>query len=160
MSTAEVFTSHNTSVKLKQHFWSTTFTFSFINSTSLSSSEMCCGCNRPAGGDSASRGCREGLRGGVLDAAAENWVQDAPREDPQRPHAPGALQTGKNIQVNLQGIFYSWGRNKGKEKKPDDCVTRFIFAPSPGILMRMILLLYCILFLQTSATHQTTESVH
>lgn len=68
------------------------------------------GCNRPAGGDRASRGCREGLCGGVLDAAAENWVQDAPREDPQRPHAPGAVQTGENIQVNVQGVFYSSGR--------------------------------------------------
>lgn len=78
--------------------------------------EMCCRCNRPAGGDGASRGCREGLRGGVLDAAAENRVQDAPWEDPQRPHAPGALQTGENIQVNLQGFFYSWGRKKKKKE--------------------------------------------
>lgn len=41
-------------------------------------SEMFCGRNRPAGGDGASRGGREGRCGGVLDAAAENRVQDAP----------------------------------------------------------------------------------
>lgn len=63
-------------------------------------SEMCCGCSRPAGSDSASCCSREGRGGGVLDAAAENKVQDAPWEEPQRPHATGPLQTGENIQVN------------------------------------------------------------
>lgn len=124
-------------------------------------SEMFCGRNRPAGGDGASRGGREGRSGSVLDVAAENWVQDAPWEDPQRPQAPGALQTGENIQVNLQGYFYSCGKKTKQKKNPDYCDTRFIFAPSPGILMQINLLLYCVLFfLQTSATHQTTESVH
>lgn len=64
-------------------------------------SEMFCGRRWPAGGDSASRGGREGRSGSVLDAAAENWVQDAPWEEPQWAHTTGAQQTGESVQVNL-----------------------------------------------------------
>lgn len=118
--------------------------------TSLFLPEMFCGCNRPAGGDGASRGCRERLRRGVLDAAAENRVQDASREDPQRPHTPGAVQTGENIQVYLQGCFFFFflipAKKKRTRKKPDYCYTQSIYSPSLGTLMQMNLLLYCVFF--------------
>lgn len=65
---------------------------------------------------------------------------------------------GKTFRWICRGIFIPGVK---KKRNPDYCYTRFIFAPSPGILMQINLLLYCVLlFLQTSATHQTTESVH
>ncbi len=76
-------------------------------SSSVCVSEMCCGCGRPAGSDSASRCGREGRRGGVLDTAAENRLRGALSEEPQRPHATGAQQTGENIQVNVLSLEIS-----------------------------------------------------
>lgn len=59
------------------------------------------------------------------------------------------------------GVFLFLGLQKKTKENPDYCETVFMFAPSPGILMQIHLLLYCnLFFLQTSATHQTTESVH
>lgn len=70
-------------------------------------SEMCSGGSRPAGGDSAPRGCREGWGGGVLDSAAESWVHYAPPEELQRPHPAGPQQAGEDIPVRQQSLGLS-----------------------------------------------------
>lgn len=128
----------------------------------LSVTEMCCGRSWPAGSDSASRRSREGWSGGVLDAAAEDRMQDAPSEEPQRPHAAGSVQTGENIQVNL--LFSEILIKKTLRSKPlcfntPPCLytIQLLLQFSLGVVLLMATLS---IFLQTSAAHQTTESSH
>ena len=89
--------------------------------------EMFCGCGWPAGSDSASRCSREGWSGSVLDAAAENRLQDAPSEEPLRPHTTGSVQTGENIQVNLLLVEISVKRNNiDSQDTACDCNTQYL----------------------------------